>query len=175
MCLLSLGFHSFCRILNKSSCLLISSEWSALSISVFSLFIRGDVDAHVSDPCHLLSQPERLFSDWIFHLLFKSLNNQIHIVSGMEVVWVIPVISFQLKETNEVEQCNRLPDSYSLISAARILCILLTRSYLNSLVNSHAFKYSLLSKAYNFFKFLLRSFSILVDHRGYNLQIGSLP
>lgn len=56
-----------------------------------------------------------------------------------------------------------------------IACILLTRSYLNLLVNIHAFKYNLLSKSCNFFKLLLRSVSIPVRLSVYNLYIRSLP
>lgn len=56
-----------------------------------------------------------------------------------------------------------------------IACILLTRSYLNLLVNIHTFKYNLLSKAYNFFKLLLRSVSMPVDLSVHYLYIRNLP
>lgn len=68
------------------------------------MFMSGDVDAHVSDAYHLFSQPEQLFSEWIFSLFFNSLGTCLYMVSDMEVSWVVPVIRFQLKETNELEQ-----------------------------------------------------------------------
>lgn len=78
----------------------VTSEQSSLKNLVFSGFIAGNIRAHSLIFAICFHIQNSYFLTRLLPVLFKSLSTCMYVVSDMEEGWVVPIISFPLKETN---------------------------------------------------------------------------
>lgn len=94
---------TFVLIFHRMFIIFVTSEQAALK-NLFSVFVRRKLGAHSLILAICFHGQNIYFLTGLFPVLLKSLSTCIYVVSDMEEVWVVLIISFHLKETNELEQ-----------------------------------------------------------------------